>query len=388
VLPLKQTLAIALFEVKKIFKNRKSWIPMFVMPIVFALVFGGLQGYGADKTKLAIVDQDQTSTSHKIIEQLQHDKMMDISLGQTDQAKTQLKDQKIAGIITIPKGLEDSLQKGEEAELSFQHGPNLSAAAAIDQTLQNILSRSAVQMQAAHAWSEANRLADATNYYQGLLKSDAANTILVHSSVVSKNRATKQLNGMGGASIGFGIMFMMSTLVSVTGVMLEARKSGIWYRMMATPVRRIHILSGYLLSFVLTGWIQFGILMAISSIIFGVHWGNWLGVIVLVTAMVFAIVGLGLCMAGFVKTSEQQNALGTLVVVATCMLGGVFWPLDIVPDLMRKIAEAMPQFWAMQGFTELIARGGTLTDILQPVAVLFGFAVLFLGIGIARVRFE
>ena len=42
----------------------------------------------------------------------------------------------------------------------------------------------------------------------------------------------------------------------------------------------------------------------------------------------------------------------------------------------------------MKGFTELMARGGGVGDILGAVAILMGFAVVFLAMGIARIRYE
>ena len=91
--------------------------------------------------------------------------------------------------------------------------------------------------------------------------------------------------------------------------------------------------------------------------------------------------GLGLAIAGFVRSSEQQAAIGNLSTVSTCMLGGVYWPLEVVPSFMQKIAEFVPQTLAMRGFAELIARGGGVADILGLVAILLGFAVVFLARG-------
>jgi ABC-2 type transport system permease protein len=183
-------------------------------------------------------------------------------------------------------------------------------------------------------------------------------------------------------------MFVMFSLLSVSGTILEARKNGVWFRLLSTPVSRAQVIGGYMLSFFLIGWIQFGILMLLSKWLFDVQWGNLLGLIVLVSALLLAVVGLGMFIAGFVKTTEQQSAIGSIVIVSTCMLGGVYWPLDIVSDTMRRIAEFVPQFWAMQGFTELVARGGGVGDILSSVAVLLGFALVFLVAGISRVRYE
>jgi ABC-2 type transport system permease protein len=75
-------------------------------------------------------------------------------------------------------------------------------------------------------------------------------------------------------------------------------------------------------------------------------------------------------------------------VASTCMMGGVYWPLDIVPKVMQRMAQFVPQKWAMDGFTEIIARGGSLSDIILPVTILLGFAVVFIGVGLSRIKYE
>jgi hypothetical protein len=42
----------------------------------------------------------------------------------------------------------------------------------------------------------------------------------------------------------------------------------------------------------------------------------------------------------------------------------------------------------MQGMLDLLLRGGGLGDILPKTGVLLGFAIIFLGIGISRFRYE
>jgi hypothetical protein len=42
----------------------------------------------------------------------------------------------------------------------------------------------------------------------------------------------------------------------------------------------------------------------------------------------------------------------------------------------------------MQGMIDIILGGGNLSSIMPEAGVLFGFAVLFYGIGILRFRYE
>jgi ABC-2 type transport system permease protein len=69
-------------------------------------------------------------------------------------------------------------------------------------------------------------------------------------------------------------------------------------------------------------------------------------------------------------------------------LGGAWWPLDIVPEVMRVVGHLSPIAWAMDGFRVLLYEQGTLADVLLPVAVLLALAVVFFAIAIRRFKFE
>jgi len=96
--------------------------------------------------------------------------------------------------------------------------------------------------------------------------------------------------------------------------------------------------------------------------------------------------GASLLIGAAAGTAEQTFALGPPIGIALGMLGGCMWPLVIVPPVMRAIGHATPHAWAMDGFIELIARGGHTSDIVREVFVLAAFAVVLLVAGTRRLR--
>ncbi|ASS74154.1 hypothetical protein CIG75_03550 [Tumebacillus algifaecis] len=383
-----QILSLAMFEIKKVFRNRRSWIMMFLMPVLFTFIFGGLSTGGSSQTPLAIVDLDDSKLSKWLGHQIAADESLDIRPMERSAADTALHNKKIAGILEIPQGYEAALIAKQKVDVTFRHGPDLAIAKAIRGTVEDVTARAAVQVQAAMTWSQLGGGGDWQARFDTLTAKAETPLITVEAQTVTQNGLAKRMEYKSERSIGFTIMFVMMSLLTVTGTILEARKTGVWYRLLASPSSRLQVMSGYLLAFFLIGWIQFAILMGLSSLLFGVIWGDWIAQIVLVSALLICVVGLGLLIAGIVKTQEQQGAIGSIVIISTCMLGGVYWPLDIVSETMQKIANFVPQTWAMEGFTELIARGGTLADIGLQVGVLLAFGAAFLFAGITRVKFE
>lgn len=385
---MKRIWAICSFEIKKLFKKRSAYLLMFGMPLLFTVIFGGaMGGSSSGKITIAFVDDDQTTLSKSLHRDLLDNDLFKLQKMTKTEAINQVKDKKLIGFLQIKEGFEKSVEAGETPKVFFQHSPDFTSSATVDQIISNAISKMRIELKAATIWSSYNKKSW-DNMYNVLDQKLTSTSPTIQKVSISENVKKQQLGNMSATSAGFSIMFVMIMMMSVTGVLLDARKTGVWYRLLSTPTSRFQITVGYFLSFFLIGWIQFGILMAATSLLFGVHWGNLLGIFVLVTSILLCVVGLGLFISGFVKTTEQQSALGSVVVTATCMLGGVYWPLDIVPSFMQKIAQFVPQTWAMKGFTELIARGGSVMDILAPVGILLAFAVVFLAIGITRVKYE
>ncbi|WML42820.1 ABC transporter permease [Neobacillus sp. PS3-40] len=385
---MKRIWAICSFEIKKTFLKRQSYLIMFGMPLLFTLLFGGLLGSSSpEKINIAFVDEDNTVLSKSLHGSLLNNELFKIKEMDQDVAVKQLKDKKLTGLLHVKKGFEQAMVSGKKPTVLFNYSPDFTSNAMVNQIVSNAISKMAIQTKASTIWNKYSKKSW-EEMYSVLDNEIATSPPAIQKISITKNKKTEEMSNMSARSAGFSIMFVMIVMMSVTGVLLDARKTGVWYRLLSTPTTRLQLMAGYFLSFFLIGWIQFGILMASSTLLFGVHWGNPIGIFVLVSSLLLCVVGLGLFISSFVKTTEQQSALGSVVITATCMLAGVYWPLDIVPKFMQKIAEFIPQTWAMKGFTELIARGGSVMDIVAPVCVLLAFSLTFLVIGMTRIRYE
>lgn len=385
---MRQILAICMLELKRLLQKPQSYLIMFGMPIVFTLLFGNLLNNSSEsKIKLMLVDEDKTVLSQAYGDQLKYETIFTVQTASLSTARKQVQDKQASGIIKIPKGFQSRIIADERTEVVFLRNPNFTTGAVVKQILANTLRNIETEVTASLSWSKYSG-----EPWEGMYKKidqevSAVPVSLQKETVANKQTQTKMSNVAERAS-GFSIMFVMIVMMSATGSMLEARRMGIWYRMLSAPVSRVQVLSGYLLSFFLIGWLQFGLLMLFTNWFFHVQWGNLLGLLVLVSAMLLAIIGLALLVAGLVRTVEQQSSLGNLLVVSTCMIGGVYWPLEIEPQFMQRMADFVPQTWAMRGFTELIAKGGSSIDIMSYTGILLLFAIIFFSIGLTRIRYE
>ncbi|KUP09661.1 ABC transporter ATP-binding protein [Bacillus coahuilensis m2-6] len=383
--------SVCLFEIQRLVKKPQSYILMFAMPLLFTLIFGSLFGKQESvvKADILIVDEDQSELSHSMIHHLQQSSVFHTLEVASDTKGTLLiKEKEADGMLVIQKGFQQTIINGENPTISFVYHPELVDTTAISNLLNDMVTSTQIKGIGSQKWSEITAQDWSVLFASLSIDENGLSESLIEKTTITKSEDSKNIQNMPARAAGFTIMFVMIVMIGVTGTMLEAKQNGVWYRLMSTPISRVQLLGGYLLSFFLIGWIQFAVLMIATHLLFGVVWGDPLGLIVLVSAVLVCVVGLGLFIAGLSKTVEQQSSIGNIVIISTCMLGGVYWPLEIVPDFMKTLSEFVPQTWAMKGFEELIARGGGPFDIVLPVAVLLLFATLFLSIGLTRIKYE
>ena len=101
-----------------------------------------------------------------------------------------------------------------------------------------------------------------------------------------------------------------------------------------------------------------------------------------------AATGMGLLVATFGKTPEQVGGLSTMLALTLAAIGGMMVPSFTMPEFMQAIGKISPHYWSLTGFQDVLVRGLGIQDVLNEVAVLCGFAVVFFIVALLRFRFE
>lgn len=99
--------------------------------------------------------------------------------------------------------------------------------------------------------------------------------------------------------------------------------------------------------------------------------------------IIFAIVALSILITGVVKTVQQFNAILPIVAVSMAMIGGAYWPLEIVQsEIMLALAKVVPITYGMEVLNGAAVYGYTIDELIFPISILVLMGVLMTGIGI------
>ncbi|BAC91414.1 ABC transporter permease [Gloeobacter violaceus] len=175
----------------------------------------------------------------------------------------------------------------------------------------------------------------------------------------------------------FGIFFIVNALALS---ILRERQSGTLTRLAAAPLRIPVLLAGKLLPFYLINLVQAALMFALGIFGLGLVVGAQWPALILVTLAVAAVAtSLGLLIATLFETPEQLGGIASVLVVVLAALGGILVPGFVMPELMRKLAALTPQYWALEGYQNVLLRNEGVVGVLPQVGVLLLFAIgLFL----------
>jgi len=190
---------------------------------------------------------------------------------------------------------------------------------------------------------------------------------------------------------GMAVMFLMYTVTYGGRSLLVENFNGTLPRLLVAPTFPAYVLVGKAVGILLTAVAQLLILIVGTSLLFGVQWGDFLGVILLILAAAWGASGWGLFIAALLKTPGQVSITGSAVMLLFGILGGSFFDLSMLPDWIQVINKITPNAWAVDGFY-VLSVGGGLTDILPNIfallvmgAILFTIATLWIrNRGLAR----
>jgi ABC-2 type transport system permease protein len=189
-----------------------------------------------------------------------------------------------------------------------------------------------------------------------------------------------------GVITGMTLMFLMSLVTSTVNQIMDDRKGRTMMRMYSAPVRAYEITLGNFCGSFLVGIIQIAVVLVLGKWVLRYDYEVPMYLYFLVLAA-FMLVSMGIAgtVAGLIRNPRNAGMLNALILTPTCMLGGCFWPLSIMPEYMQKAANFTPQKWAIQA-VDIAATGGGWSELWLPFAVLGLMAVILLALGSATLR--
>jgi len=106
------------------------------------------------------------------------------------------------------------------------------------------------------------------------------------------------------------------------------------------------------------------------------------GLLVMTLAISVSALGFAALVATLVRTPEQATIVGGTSNIMLGAIGGIMVPTFIMPPVMQSVAMVSPMSWGLEGYLDILLRGGDWRSIYWEAGVLVAFGLTMLSIAI------
>ncbi len=186
-----------------------------------------------------------------------------------------------------------------------------------------------------------------------------------------------RIDNLAGGVAVFGQMFiMLFTAISVA----KDRGSAFLTRLYSSPMKSVNFIGGYILPMIVTAFIQVIISFAAAVIVslvvdYDLSIGSLLlaSVAVMPSALMFSAIGL---LFGTFFNDKAAPGLCSIIISVGSMLGGIWFDIEGVGGIMKKIGMCLPFMYATKVARSTIAMDFGFKAFALPLMVVSCSAVI------------
>jgi ABC-2 type transport system permease protein len=160
----------------------------------------------------------------------------------------------------------------------------------------------------------------------------------------------------------------------------EARDSGTLEQLLVTQTSLPLFVAGSAIYPFVATTLRIVVYVAWGALLFGfpLHAANWLTVIVVLLATLLAFSGLGILSSSYLLLFKRGNPAKWFFLGVSSVVGGMLFPVNILPDWLQVIARFNPVTYALEAMRAALLGGATIASLWRPLTVLLLSALLLL----------
>lgn len=179
------------------------------------------------------------------------------------------------------------------------------------------------------------------------------------------------------------LSFVVTALTALPNAIGSGIASGTLEALLATPTPVPAIVAG------LTGYgflwtLLRGALLLAAGAVLGarIDWGHALPAMLILGMIILSYFPFGLIAGALVLAFRTTGPLAQGVIVASSLLGGVYYPTSVIPSWLRQLADLMPLTYGLRALRHVLLDGASLIAVRQDLMMVLLFMVTLGALGV------
>ncbi|MDX2055749.1 MAG: ABC transporter permease [Polyangiaceae bacterium] len=363
---------IAWKELLQLRRDRMTLAMMVVLPILQLTLFGYAINTDVRHIPTVVYDQDRTASSRELVQSL-------VATGFYDLAGS------VQGYADISRAMRTGVAR---------------VALVIPAKFASKLARGdAFKVQLVVDGSDPQIVASATNTAASLLAARSTAMLLTRLSpgaAATPEPVQLEVSNWYNPDLRTAVYVvpgLIGVILTMTMVMLTAmaiareRERGTLEQLIVSPVKKLELVVGKILPYVLMGYVQMTLILLAGRVIFRVA---FVGSLPLLYGMAFLFISanlaLGLFFSTLAKTQQQAMQMSFFFILPNILLSGFMFPFEAMPRPAQWIAQMLPLTHFLRIVRGITLKGSEFADVVPEM-----WSLMFILMGLvllASLRFS
>ncbi len=183
------------------------------------------------------------------------------------------------------------------------------------------------------------------------------------------------------------ILMLISAMMTAITIARE-KEMGTMEILLASPLKPIQIILGKVVPYMILSIVSALVVLALGMIVFKVPViGSFALLLAEILLYIFLALTLGILISTFVDSQLTAMAIsGFVLMLPSILLSGFIFPVKNMPIALQIIANMMPPRWFIEINRTVMLKGGGLNEIWPNTLVLIGMSALFIFISIRKFK--
>ena len=364
---MKQLISFIKKEFYHVFRDRKTLLMLFGLPIVQIVLFGFALTNEIKNAKIVVADYSKDIATTEIVNKIEASQYFDI---------------------------DKSLKSHREIEAAFKEGKIKMAVIFPENFYNDLLHTNRAQIQVIADASDINAATTLTNYITSIIldyQTELMKTQNIPYKIMPEIRMLYNPEMKGEFTFIPGMMSMIMLLICVmmTSISIVREKElGTMEVLLVSPFRPLLVILSKFVPYVIISLINVTSILLLSW--FVLHLPVKGSILLLYAeSLLFIFTGLALGLLISINSKTQQTAMFVslgVTMLPTIILSGFMFPIENMPVPLQVISNIVPSKWFYIIVRSIMIKGAGFSAIWQQTLILFVMTMLILGISLKRFK--
>jgi ABC-2 type transport system permease protein len=364
---MKQFLVFVRKEFYHVFRDRKTLLMLFGLPIVQIVLFGFALTNEVKNSKIVIVDHAKDAATKQIIGRIEASRYFEVqeALADDKQIEQAFKEGTIRLAVIFPAGFNDALLHGNKA-----------------------------QVQVIADASDPNTAATLTNYMNSVImdyQSELLQGVMPPYQIVPEIRMlyNPELKGAPNFVPGVMALILMLVCVMMTSVSIAREKEkGTMEILLVSPFKPILVILSKAVPYFLLSLINLTVILLLSVFLMDMPVNGSIVLLFLESSLlIITALSLGLLISTSVETQQSAMLISLMVMMLPTMLfTGFMFPIENMPVPLQVISNIIPAKWYYIIVKAIMIKGLGFSAIWKETLILAGMTLFLLVLSLRKFK--